>query len=118
MRYLIILSIILASCGMNDKQNTTSQETPVKKTQTVKTKTNVQFLKQIMEESNYGVLAQAFVMEAVAKYADVVSESTPTDYEGVKNFINPDAWIGVGKEIKQKMDARYNKPITQTETAL
>lgn len=67
-----------------------------------KRKTNVQIVKEMMEKSQYGALSQAFVMEAISRYAEEVSKTKPNDYSK-NSFIHPDAWIGVAKEIQDRL---------------
>lgn len=69
-------------------------------------KTNVEFITDLMEHSNYGGLAQAFVVEAIMRYAEQISKATPEDLAAMK-FISAHAWIGVAKEIKMKMESKY-----------
>lgn len=67
--------------------------------------TNVQLIKDIMENSKYGPLAQLFVMDALFKLSDAVAESKPEDYtkDGVMLVVNPHSWIGLAKEIQVKL---------------
>lgn len=67
-----------------------------------KPKTNVETVKNLMEFSKYGPLAQLFVMDALVKQAERVAESTPEDYPE-NSMVNPEAWIGVAKEILEKL---------------
>lgn len=67
-----------------------------------KVKTNVQLVKNIMETSHFGVLSQAFVMEAIGRYAEKISEMSVEDFSE-NSFIDPGSWIGVAKEIKEKL---------------
>jgi hypothetical protein len=72
-------------------------------------KTNQQTLKDIMDFSHYGVLAEIFVMDALIKAVRRVSEATPEDLKGMEGtFIPPEAWQGVAREIKDKLDALYD----------
>lgn len=70
--------------------------------------TNVEWIKGIMEFSHSGALAQAFVVEAVARYAKQVMLSKPEEF-GNASIVSPEAWIEVGREINQKMEAKYGK---------
>lgn len=67
-----------------------------------KRKTNVQIVKEMMEKSQYGALSQAFVMEAISRYSEEISKTKPTDYPK-NSFIYPEAWIGIAKEIQDKL---------------
>jgi hypothetical protein len=69
--------------------------------------TNVQLVKNMMEYSQFGVLAQAFIIDALTKHANAVSKCTPDQIQG--GMVHPESWIGVAKEIKAKMDAFYQR---------
>lgn len=74
--------------------------------------TNVEFVTRIMEDSGYGALAQAFVIEGISRYAESVSGLTVEQVReqfgksGAINFINPDAWHGVATEISKEIKER------------
>ncbi len=74
--------------------------------------TNVEFVTDMMDFSNYGALAQMFIIDALTKWSGKVAE-TPIEVLreqfGENSFINPDAWHGVAKEIKAKLDAQYGR---------
>jgi hypothetical protein len=70
-----------------------------------KKKTNEQLVKHIMNFSGYGVLSQAFVMTAIQKYADACAKADPKMFDSP--MLHGDAWVGVAKEIKAKMDEHY-----------
>jgi hypothetical protein len=71
--------------------------------------TNIQKIKEIMEFSNYGALSQVFVMEALYREADRISKTDPSQYDkGKWCFIDPEAWVGVAKEIKDKIDNHFH----------
>lgn len=67
--------------------------------------TNVDLVKDIMEFSEFGAMAQIFVMDALHKMSKRVAESKVEDYPE-DGFINPEAWIGVAKEIQTKLNSR------------
>lgn len=68
-----------------------------------KRKTNVQLVKSIMENSNYGALAQLFVMDALYKFSNKVAAANPSE---AGNFlVDGAAWVGVAKEIQAKLAA-------------
>ncbi len=71
----------------------------------MKRKTNVQVVKQIMEFSNYGPIAQLFVMDALSKFAEKVSKADPAEVGN--GLISGEAWVGVAKEIKQTLDTHF-----------
>ena len=72
----------------------------------MKRKTNTEIVTEIMEYSMYGALSQMFVIDALSKFADTVAKSKPKDYPK-NSFINGEAWIGVAKEIKSKLERAY-----------
>ena len=70
-----------------------------------KRKTNVQFLKQVMEFSDHGALMQMFIVEGLRLYAEKVLADQDKLRESMKDgFIHPDAWIGCAKEFTAKLD--------------
>jgi hypothetical protein len=71
-------------------------------------KTNEDILRDIMNFSRYGALAQLFVIDALTKFANTVAASKPEDYPD-NGIVQPEAWIGVAKEIKEKLDEFYGK---------
>ena len=63
----------------------------------MRNKTNVQLVKGFMEVNPHGALAQAFVIEAVTKYAKqcTTPRGKATLRKAMKvGMIHPDAWIG------------------------
>jgi hypothetical protein len=76
-------------------------------------KTNVQLVKGFMEVNPHGALAQAFVIEAVTKYAKQCSTAKGKAQlrKAMKNgAIHPDAWIGCAEEWLKVMK-EDNRPI-------
>lgn len=69
-----------------------------------KPKTNVDVVTELMEFSQFGALAQAFVMDALTKMSKRVADSKVEDYPE-NGFVHPEAWIGVAKEIHDKLKA-------------
>lgn len=69
-----------------------------------KTQTNVQFVKSLMEHSQFGALAQLFVLDALDKWSQKVAASTPAELD--TPFISGHGWHGVAKEIQEKINAR------------
>ena len=71
--------------------------------------TNVQFVKDIMENSKFGAMSQLFVIDAIGKLADAVTKAGVEEVRrqfGPNSFISPEAWFEVAKEIKSKLDNR------------
>jgi hypothetical protein len=64
--------------------------------------TNIEKVTHIMSYSNYGALAQMFVMEALHKWSGIVSKASPKQI-GI-GFVSGEAWIGVAKEIQKGLN--------------
>jgi len=64
--------------------------------------TNIEIVVDAMRFSEYGAMAQVFIIDAIQKHADRVAKSVPSDYPP-NQFISPEIWIGVAKEIQSKM---------------
>lgn len=71
---------------------------------------NVELVTAMMEFSKFGALAQALIVEAITRYATQVSNCAPEQF-GPNSIVAPEAWIGVAKEIKTKMDAFYKRKV-------
>lgn len=67
-----------------------------------KRKTNEQAIRNIMNYSNYGALAQIFVVDALLKQATAVANMNPEDVKS--GLVNGAAWVGVAKEIRDKLN--------------
>lgn len=74
-------------------------------------KTNQHVLRDVMRFSRYGALAELFVMDAVAKQARAVAEtSIDTVRDEMRNHIvHPDAWHGVACKINLKLAAHLQE---------
>ena len=68
----------------------------------VKHKTNIQLVTELMTHSQQGVLMQAFIIEAIAKYAESVKASPLPD----NSFISAHAW---GACADEALDAITNR---------
>jgi len=68
----------------------------------VKQKTNTQLVNHMMTYSKQGVLMQAFIIEAIAKYAESVKANPLPD----NGFISPHAWDACASEA---LDAINNR---------
>ncbi len=65
--------------------------------------TNIEKVQHIMSYSSYGALAQIFVMDALTKWTGIISKASPEQVEN--GFVNPEAWIGVAREIQNALKA-------------
>lgn len=77
-----------------------------------KPKTNVQFVKELMEFSQHGPMAQLFVLQAIEKYAKACANAEPEEMDN--GIISGYAWQAVAKEIHEKCEARYAKPAAKS----
>jgi len=71
----------------------------------IESMTNVDYLTELLEFSRFGALAQAFVIEAVHRYAAKVAAADPKDLESPG--LSGAAWVGVAKEIDTKLVDKY-----------
>ena len=69
----------------------------------VKHKTNVQLINDLMTHSQQGVLMQAFIIEAIAKYAEQTKVAPPWS---VDTFISEASWRACADEA---LDAINNR---------
>lgn len=70
--------------------------------------TNVEFMTDMMEHSNYGALKQAFVISAL----DVYSRMCVRDLEECNvagGFIAPETWQAIAKEVQNDLLKKYRK---------
>ena len=69
----------------------------------IKTQTNVQLVKHMMEQSSQGALMQAFIIEAIHQYAKTTLHAKPWDKEA---FISQDAWKACARDAMSAIDNR------------
>jgi hypothetical protein len=72
-----------------------------------KPETNVEFVTRMMEFSNYGALAQLFILDALDKWSKKVAAADPADIGSP--LISGHAWVGVAKEIQAKFATRMRE---------
>jgi hypothetical protein len=68
----------------------------------MKHKTNTQLINGLMTYSKQGVLMQAFVIEAIAKYAESVKANPLPD----NAFISAQAWGNCANEVLEAVNSR------------
>lgn len=72
----------------------------------LKEMTNVEFITKIAEENQYGVLSQAFIIQALFYYCDsVLAKGEPED-DGF-SFVSPILWYDLAKDIKNQLSSKY-----------
>jgi len=64
--------------------------------------TNLEKVTHIMTFSNYGALAQCFVMDALYKWSDLIRKASPDKI--TNGLISGEAWIGVANEIHHRLN--------------
>lgn len=70
-----------------------------------KFQSNEAFVKDLMNFSAFGGLSQAFVIEAIMKWSEIIAAEDPKKFES--DFMSGAAWVGVAKEISAKCEAKY-----------
>jgi hypothetical protein len=71
--------------------------------------TNVEFVTNLMEFSRHGALAQIFVIDAILKWSEIVAQHDPAEINMGGGFVSAEAWVGVAKEIKAKIEERNRR---------
>ena len=70
--------------------------------------TNEEFVRELMNFSNSGAMAQMFIMHAIETVAKQTAEMPLEKIrEWDMPFINAEAWHATAKEIKTKFEERY-----------
>jgi hypothetical protein len=77
-----------------------------------KRKTNVQFVKHIMEFSNHGALMQAFIMQALEQYAKSVASKKPEQLD--TPMVSGQAWHGCATELLAGLNEHFERPKPKT----
>jgi hypothetical protein len=65
--------------------------------------TNMQTVRDIMSYSEYGPLIQAFVMEGLRSYSEMILKTDLPE----NGFIAPDLWKGCAQEVLDKLNRHY-----------
>lgn len=69
--------------------------------------TNVEFVTDLMEFSAHGALIQAFVIQALDRYSQVVVAATPEALD--TGFVSGRAWHGCAVEVRRKLAQRLGE---------
>jgi hypothetical protein len=72
----------------------------------VKHKTNIELVTDLMTHSKQGVLMQAFIIEAIAKYAELTKEAVGKPEWAPNSFISAKSW---GACADEALDAINNR---------
>lgn len=73
---------------------------------------NIEAVRDMMDYSAYGPLAQLFVMQAIEQFADKVIDHGIVALRkemGNNSFVSPEGWHGVAEEIKQKLNDHFGR---------
>jgi hypothetical protein len=77
-----------------------------RKTMAKRPMTNIEKVTHIMSYSDYGALAQMFVMDALHKWSGIISKTEPQKVDN--GFVSGEAWIGVAREIQKAMQTEMS----------
>lgn len=69
-------------------------------------KTNEDLVRNLMNFSPFGALAQAFIMQAIQNMCKNVKNWEPTE-EDYRGFVDPDAWKGIAEDIEKRVNEFY-----------
>lgn len=72
----------------------------------IKRKTNIQVVNDLMTHSQQGVLMQAFIIEAIAKYAELTKEAVGKPEWAPNSFISAGAWGACAEEALEAINNR------------
>ena len=73
-----------------------------------RTKTNTQFVKNMMEFSSAGPMSQLFIIEAIRKYAEQVTSNADQVKESMQStMIDGDSWIRTAQIILDDYEVQY-----------
>jgi len=80
--------------------------------------TNEDFMNDLMNISPYGILCQAFIIQAIEHYCDkmiadkerILAEDKENQDNGKISIVSHEAWIGIAEDIKTRIvDMYHNK---------
>lgn len=69
--------------------------------------TNEQFVLRLMRFSDHGALMQAFILEALRRYAEQCVKAGPEVFESP--LLSGKAWHGTAQEALKELEARHGK---------
>ena len=70
-------------------------------------KTNTDCIVELMEFSPTGAIAQAFILEAIRRYAKAVAAADPAKLD--TGYISGEAWVATAKHIVKELRAQYGE---------
>jgi hypothetical protein len=78
-----------------------------------KIQSNKQFINYVIDNSQYGVVTQAFIIEALMAYCKSVIEAK--DEFALFGMISDQLWRDVAIDVKEAIDDRYSHKPRSTE---
>lgn len=72
----------------------------------MKSLTNKEFLDNLAFESEFGIIAEAFIIEAISEYSKTIIEKGVPNED--RNVISGVLWYNVAKEIEDKLKLKFN----------
>lgn len=77
--------------------------------------TNEDLIHDLMNYSKYGMLSQAFIIQAISYYTanvleksdELIKEEEENEKNGKISLISSKAWVGIAKDISDRMDYFY-----------
>lgn len=72
-------------------------------------KSNAELVKEIMNHSEHGVVAEAFVIEAIRYYSEGVVKSKPNASSSADSFISQELWISIAEDALSRLKENYEQ---------
>jgi len=76
-----------------------------------KPNTNEELVRKMMTYSKFGPLAQAFIMEAITRYAKECAEMTDEQCDAADkdSMVNMRTWRALGQDLREQLEAFYGR---------
>lgn len=72
-------------------------------------KSNEQLVKEIMQHPEHGVVAEAFIIEAIRYYSEGVVKSKPNSKSSADSFISQELWISIAEDALERLKENYEQ---------
>lgn len=72
--------------------------------------TNVEFMVDVMENSQFGALTQAFIVQALFVYTDMIRRIDIQDLPQ-NALISQETWKAINEEVRDKLELRFNTAV-------
>ena len=80
-----------------------------------KLQTNEDLIRNLLNYSPTGALAQAFIVEAIRRYADACAKADPATFDS--GLMSGAAWVRTAQHIKAECEKFYGSPRQAREEA-